>query len=223
MKVVLFGATGMVGQGVLRECLRDDNVEAVLSITRTPGGQQHPKLREVIHRDFTNFTAIEGDLWGYDACFFCLGVSSVGMREADYHHVTYDFAVAAGQALVQRNPGMTFIFVSGAGTDSSESGRSMWAREKGKAENALGRLPFKAVYAFRPAFIRPMHGIVAKTALIRWLYRLLVPLYPLLKVLFPKHVTTTERVGRAMISVAQRGAPQRILENRDINAAGEVA
>jgi len=220
MKVILFGATGMVGQGVLRECLLDDAVEAVLAVTRAPLGQAHAKLRELVHADFTNFTAIESELWGYDACFFCLGVSSVGMTEEAYRHVTYDFAVAAGKALVQRNPGMTFIFVSGTGTDSSERGRSMWARVKGQAENALLKLPFKAVYCFRPAFIRPLHGIVPRTRLLRWLYAVTVPLYPLLKLAFPGHVTTSERVGRAMINVAEKGFPSRILENRDINAAG---
>jgi uncharacterized protein YbjT (DUF2867 family) len=220
MKVVLFGATGMVGQGVLRECLLDDSVEAVLSITRTPTGQKHEKLRELVHGDFTNFTALEGELWGYDACFFCLGVSSVGMSEEAYQRVTYEIPLAAAQALVRRNPGMTFIYVSGAGTDSSETSRTMWARVKGKAENALAKLPFKAVYQFRPAFIRPMHGIVAKTRSIRWLYAVTSPLYPVLKAVFPKHVTTTERVGRAMIVVAQRGAPQKIVENSDINALG---
>jgi uncharacterized protein YbjT (DUF2867 family) len=220
MKVVLFGASGMVGQGVLRECLRDDSIEAVLSITRSPSGQKHEKLRELVHADFTNFSAIEGDLWGYDACFFCLGITSVGMTEEAYQRVTYDIPLAAAQALVRRNPGMVFIYVSGAGTDSSEQSRTMWARVKGKAENALGKLPFKAVYLFRPAFIRPMHGIVPKTRMLRWLYALTSPLFPLLKALFPKHVTTTERVGRAMIAVAQRGAPQKILENRDIDALG---
>jgi uncharacterized protein YbjT (DUF2867 family) len=216
MKVVIFGATGMVGQGVLRECLRDDAIESVLAITRTPLGQTHAKLRELAHADFTDFSAVESELWGYDACFFCLGVSSVGMREEAYRRVTYDFALAAAKALVQRNPGMTFIFVSGAGTDSG--GRSMWARVKGETENALMKLPFKAVYCVRPAFIRPLHGIVPKTKLLRVLYAVTAPLYPVLKLLLPGHVTTTEKVGRAMIAVAQKGSPGRILENRDINA-----
>jgi uncharacterized protein YbjT (DUF2867 family) len=219
MKVIIFGATGMVGQGVLRECLLDETIEGVLAITRKPLGQTHAKLRELLHADFTDFSAIESELWGYDACFFCLGVSSVGMTEEAYHRITYDFAVAAGKALAQRNPGMTFIFVSGAGTDSTEGGRTMWARVKGKAENALMKLPFKAVYCFRPAFIRPLHGIVHQSRSVRWLYAVLGPLYPLLKALFPKYVTTTEIVGRAMIAVARQGAPTRILESPQINAA----
>jgi uncharacterized protein YbjT (DUF2867 family) len=179
---------------------------------------QHPKLRELVHSDFTSYAAIESQLGGYDACFFCLGISSVGMTETAYHRVTYDFAVAAGQALVQRNPGMTFIFVSGAGTDSTEQGRVMWAREKGKAENALMKMPFKAVYCFRPAFIRPGPGIVAKNRLIRGVYLLTVPVYPLVKLLFPNHVTTSEKMGQAMIALARKGEGRRIFENSDINA-----
>jgi uncharacterized protein YbjT (DUF2867 family) len=219
MKVIIFGATGMVGQGVLRECLQHDAVESVLAITRTPLGQQHPKLRELVHADFTDFSAIAGELGGYDACFFCLGITSVGMTEEAYRRITYDYAVAAGQALVQRNPGMTFIFVSGAGTDSTEKGGTMWARVKGQAENALMKMPFKAVYCFRPAFIRPGPGIVAKTSFLKWAYRITAPLYPVLKTIVPSHVTTSENVGRAMIAIAQKGEGRGILENRDINAA----
>jgi uncharacterized protein YbjT (DUF2867 family) len=220
MKVIIFGATGMVGHAVLRECLVDDSVESVLAITRTTLGQSHPKLRELVHGDFDNYGPIESELWGYDACFFCLGISSVGMTEEAYRRITYDFAVAAGQALVQRNPGMTFIFVSGASTDSTEKGKVMWARVKGQAENALMKMPFKAVFCFRPGFIKPMHGIVTKSRWLRAGYAVLVPLYPLLKTLFPRHVTTSDRVGRAMINVVEKGWPNRILENEDINAAG---
>jgi uncharacterized protein YbjT (DUF2867 family) len=218
MKVILFGATGMVGQGVLRECLLDPDVEKVLTVGRTPTGQQHGKLHELVHKDLLDFSAIEGQLSGYDACFFCLGISSAGMTEQDYHRVTYDIALAAAQTLARQDPGMTFIFVSGAGTDSTERGRTMWARVKGKTENALLKLPFKASYMFRPAFIQPLHGITSKTKLYRIIYAVMGPLYPVWKALFPKYVTTTEVLGRAMIRAARQGAPQRVLENQDINA-----
>ena len=217
MKVILFGATGMVGQGVLQECLRSGEVESVLSIARGTTGKTHPKLREIAHRDFTDFSAIEGELRGYDACFFCLGVSSIGMNEADYRRVTYDFTLAAARVLARQNPGMTFIYVSGSGTDSSGNGKTMWARVKGQTENALFDLPFKAAYAFRPAYIQPLDGIVPKTKWMRAVYAIVGPLYPVWKALFPKYVTTTAQVGRAMIHVAREGAPKRVLENRDIN------
>ena len=217
MKIILFGATGMVGQGVLRECLLAPDVEQVLTVGRSATGQQSPKLHELVHKDFTDFSAVERELSGYDACFFCLGVSSAGMKEADYHHVTYDYALAAARTLAKASPGMTFIYVSGAGTDSTEKGRSMWARVKGKTENALLQLPFKAAYMFRPGFIQPMHGIKSKTPLYRAIYSVMGPLYPVLKAVVPKVVTTTEQVGRAMLKVARQGAPNRIVENHDIN------
>ena len=218
MKIILFGATGMVGQGVLRECLLAPDVERVLAIVRSSTGQQHQKLRELVHTNFSNFSAIESELAGHDACFFCLGVSSAGMSEPDYTRVTLDFTLAAAQALARLNPGMTFVYVSGAGTDASERGRSMWARVKGRTENALLKLPFKAAIMFRPAFIQPMHGIVSRTRLYRVLYAAVGPLYPVWKVLFPGFVTTTEKVGRAMLRVAREGTPKKVLENRDINA-----
>lgn len=218
MKVILFGATGMVGQGVLRECLLDDGVEQVLAMGRSATGQQHAKLREAVHKDLLDYSAIEGTLSGYDACFFCLGVSSAGMSEQDYTRVTYDLTLAAARVLARLNPDMTFIYVSGTGTDSSEQGRSMWARVKGRTENALFGLPFKAKYMFRPGYIQPMHGIVSKTRLYRLGYAVMGPLYPVMKALFPKYVTTTEQVGRAMLRVAREGAPRTVLENSDINA-----
>src|SRR5216684_4178174 len=217
MNVVLFGATGMVGQGVLRECLLDRKVRIVLSIGRTATGQAHPKLRELVRKDLLDFSAIEAELLGFDACFFCLGVSSAGMTEEAYRRVTYDITMAAAQALVKLNPAMTFVYVSGAGTDSTERGRSMWARVKGKTENALLRLPFKAAYMFRPAAIQPLHGITSKTKLYRVLYTVTKPFLPLLRALVPKYVTTTEQVGRAMIKVALKGAPKPVLENQEIN------
>jgi uncharacterized protein YbjT (DUF2867 family) len=218
MNVLLFGATGMVGQGVLRECLLDPDVRSVLSIGRSTTGQQHEKLRELVHDDFFDFSAIEPELSGFDACFFCLGVSSAGMTEEHYQRVTYDITMAAAQTLARLNPGMTFIYVSGAGTDSTERGRTMWARVKGKTENALLRLPFKAAYMFRPAVIQPLHGITSKTKAYRVLYAVTRPLLPMLKALFPRYVTTTEQVGRAMIKAARQGAPKPVLESQDINS-----
>jgi uncharacterized protein YbjT (DUF2867 family) len=217
MRVVLFGATGMVGQGVLRECLIDPDVQTVLSIGRSATGQNHPKLRELVHRDLLDFSAIENELAGFDACFFCLGVSSAGMQETDYRRVTFDITMAAAQTLARLNSNMTFIFISGMGTDSTERGRTMWARVKGQTENTLLRLPFKAAYMFRPGVIVPMHGIKSRTALYRVPYALLGPALPLLKAAFPKYVTTTEALGRAMIAVAKRGAPKKVLESSDIN------
>jgi hypothetical protein len=207
----------MVGQGVLRECLLDPEVESLLAIGRAATGQQHEKLQEIVHEDFCDFSPIEDTLAGYDACFFCLGVSAMGMSEQAYRRVTYDFTMSAAQTLARLNPNMTFIYVSGAGTDSSERGRIMWARVKGMTENALLQLPFKAPYVFRPAFIQPLHGIRTKTKLYGVFYALTAPFFPLWKALFPKYVTTTEDLGRAMIWVAKHGAPKRVLENRDIN------
>jgi uncharacterized protein YbjT (DUF2867 family) len=218
VNVILFGATGMIGQGVLRECLLDPDVTRVLSVARSSTGQHDDKLRELLHEDFTNFSAVERELTGYDACFFCLGVSSAGMSEADYARVTYDFTLAAARVLAKANPEMTFIYVSGAGTDSSEKGRSMWARVKGRTENALLALPFKAKFMFRLGFIQPMHGIVSRTRLYRVLYAAIAPLVPLLKAAFPSAITTTERVGRAMLALAKRGGGKTLLENADVNA-----
>src|SRR5229473_3992494 len=220
MNVVLFGATGMVGQGVLRECLLDQKVQIVLSIGRSATGQAHPKLRELVRKDLLDFSAIEAELSGFDACFFCLGVSSAGMTEEAYRRVTYDITMAAAQTLVKLNPAMTFVYVSGAGTDSTERGRSMWARVKGKTENAVLRLPFKAAYMFRPAFIQPLHGITSRTRMYRVLYAAFRPLWWLLKALRPKYFTTTEQVGRAMLKVAKQGAPKPVLESEDIRALG---
>ncbi|PTL77228.1 NAD(P)H-binding protein [Vitiosangium sp. GDMCC 1.1324] len=219
MKVILFGATGMIGQGVLRECLLDPGVERVLAVGRSTTGQQHEKLRELVHTNFLDFSSAEEALSGYDACFFCLGVSSAGMSEQDYRRVTYDFALAAARTLVRLNPGMTFIYVSGAGTDSTARGGTMWARVKGETENALLQLPFKATYMFRPGFIQPLHGVTSKTRLYRAIYAVMGPFYPVLRGLFPKDVTNTEQLGRAMLQVARRGAPARVLETRDINNA----
>jgi uncharacterized protein YbjT (DUF2867 family) len=208
----------MVGQGVLRECLLDRDVESVLAVVRSDLAQRHEKLQVLVHGDFFDFSAVEAKLSGYDACFFCLGISSAGMTEQDYQRVTYDITLAAATTLVSRNSGMTFIYVSGASTDSTERGRTMWARVKGRTENALLKLPFKAAYMFRPGIIQPRHGITSKTKAYRALYAVLRPLLPLIKALFPKYVTTTDEVGRAMLEVAKQGAPKRVLESQDIRA-----
>ena len=211
----------MVGQGVLRECLLDPGVSEVVVVGRSgmkkDGPKPDPRLREIVVPNVGDLSAVEPQLAGFDACFFCLGVSSVGMSEADYRRVTYELTLAVAKTLARLNPAMTFVYVSGAGTDSSEHGRSMWARVKGETENALLRLPFKAVM-FRPGFIAPAPGIRSKTPLYRFLYALARPVTPLLRAAFPRHVTTSEQVGRAMLRAAKEGAPKRVLEMADINA-----
>jgi uncharacterized protein YbjT (DUF2867 family) len=216
MKVLIFGATGMVGQGVLRECLLDHDIDAVQTIGRTATGEQHPKLRELVRSDLLNYADIEVDLSGFDSCFFCLGVTSSGMSEPQYERVTYGITMAAAETLARLNPGMTFIFVSGAGADSSEKGRTMWARVKGRTENAILRLPFKAAYVFRPAGIQAMHGERSRTTAYRVVYTLIEPLIPLLRRIFPDYILTTEEIGIAMIRVAKSGAPKTVLESSDI-------
>jgi uncharacterized protein YbjT (DUF2867 family) len=208
----------MVGQGALRECLLDPEIAEVLAIGRSATGQQHAKLRELVRDDLFDLSDIAGSLAGYHACFFCLGVSATGTKEAAYRRVTYDLTMSVARILAQQNPAMTFLYVSGAGTDSSERGRTMWARVKGKTENDLLRLPFAAAYMLRPGYIQPMHGIRSKTGWYQALYTVVAPTYPLWKALFGKCVTTTEDLGRAMIKIAKRGAPKRVLENQDINA-----
>jgi uncharacterized protein YbjT (DUF2867 family) len=217
MKVILFGASGMVGQGVLRECFLDPSVESVLSIARNATGNQDKKLTEIVHRDFHGFSAIEPRLTGYDACFFTLGISSSGMSEEQYRRITYDITLAAANTLVRLNPTMTFLYISGQGTESTAKGRIMWARVKGETENALLHLPFKAAYMFRPGLIVPRHGIRSKTKAYRILYALAAPILPLLEATLPKHVTSTEKLGRAMIYAARHGAPKAILETADID------
>lgn len=219
MKVILFGATGMIGSGVLTECLEDHRVSAVLAVGRSSCGVTHDKLREIIHRDLFDYAAIRDELRGYDACFFCLGMSALGQSEAAYHRITYDLTVAAARTLVELNPTMTFCYVSGAGTDSTERGRIMWARVKGKTENELMRMPFKAALMFRPGYIQPVKGVRSKTPQYRILYAAVAPLYPILRPLFPKYVTTTETVARAMIQAVESGRTTGVLETRDINAA----
>jgi uncharacterized protein YbjT (DUF2867 family) len=218
MKVMLLGASGMVGQGVLRECLLDGGVEKVLSIGRSASGCAHARFGEILLADLMRIEDLDSALAGYDACFDCLGASSAGMSEADYAQQTYELTLTIAKALVTRTPGMTFIYVSGAGTDSSERGRVMWARVKGRTENALLALPFKAAFMFRPAVIQPLHGVRSKTAAYRVFYAVLGPLMPLLQRAWPQYLTTTEQIGRAMLKVAREGAPKRVLETSDINA-----
>ena len=206
----------MVGEGVLLECLNHPAVEQILVINRKPGGLSHPKLREVIHADFFNLGPVEAQLTGYDACFFCLGVSSVGISQEEYKRTTYDLTLSLAQLLAKGNPDMAFCYVTGAGTDSTEQGRVMWARVKGKTENDLLKL-FRAAYMFRPAAIQPLHGVRSKTAWVQAIYVATAPLLSWLVRVAPKYVTTTEQMGRAMIKVARDGYPKPVLESEDIN------
>jgi uncharacterized protein YbjT (DUF2867 family) len=221
MNVLIFGATGMVGQGVLRECLLAPDVAQVRAIGRSRTGVAHAKLNELIQADLFDYSGIQEELKGFNACFFCLGVSSVGMDEAAYRRVTYDLTMAAAQALAPLNPGMTFVYVTGVGTDSTEKGSSMWGRVKGATENALQRLPFKAVYLFRPGAIQPLHGARPKVAWIYAAYLALSPVLGLARRLAPRWVLTTEVIGQAMLAVARHGAPKAILEPPDIDAAAK--
>lgn len=220
MRVIVFGVSGMVGHGVLDACLRDARVDDILVVGRRPLNLRHPKVREVVHTDFTDFTAIQGEFEGLDACFFCLGVSAAGRSEEEYTRITYDYTLAAARAVGADNPSLTFAYVSGEGTDSTEAGRSMWARVKGRTENALLAMPFHA-YMFRPGYIRPQRGAVSGTAAYRWMYRLTSWLYPLLHRLAPQYTTTTERLGRAMIAVVGlNGRGPCVLHSPDINRLG---
>jgi len=214
IRAIVTGATGMVGEGVLYECLQHPDVEAVLVINRKPGGYVHPKLKEIIHKDFFDLTPIQGQLSNYNACFFCLGVSSVGMKEDEFHKFTYDLTMTMGRMLSALNPAMTFCYVSGSGTDSTEKGKRMWARVKGKTENDLMKLPFKKVYAFRPGYMQPTKGLkntLKGYAFFAWLY-------PLWKVLFPGFVCTLKDVGLAMINCAKKDYGKSVVEVKDIKA-----
>jgi uncharacterized protein YbjT (DUF2867 family) len=225
MNVILFGGTGMIGRGVLQECLRDERVERMLVVGRTAlgggGGVEHPKVREVVQADLTDLSGIEAELPDYDACFFCLGVSSVGMKEDAYRRVTYDLTLAVARTLADANPDLTFVYVSGQGTDSSEQGRTMWARVKGRTENDLLQLPFRA-YMFRPGFVQPMDGVVSRTRLYRAAYAVTGPLIPLFKRIAPNAVNDNRQIGRAMIAVAASAPEARVLTPKDINAFAEA-
>jgi len=219
MKVIVFGASGMVGQSVVREALRDPAVSRLVLVGRSPLTIQSPKVQQWVLPDVAQLDSIEAHLSDCDACFFCLGVSSGGMSEVRYRSLTYDLTLRIAQTLARLKPGMTFVYVSGAGTDSSETGRSTWARVKGATENALLRLPLQA-YMLRPGAIQPLHGVRSKTLAYRLTYVFAAPLLPLIKRWWPDQITTSERVGRAMLALAAHGAPRHILETRDINALG---
>ena len=221
MRVILFGATGMVGAAALIECFEDPRVTSVVAVVRRPIGKTHPKLREVLHQDFYDYSAIKKVFVNADACFFCLGVSAVGKSEEEYTHLTYDLTLAAAKAMVSVNPQMTFVYITGQGTDSTERGSAMWARVKGKTENAILALPFRAAYMLRPGYIQPMKGVRSGTRLYQWIYNVVTPLYPLFEKVAPNRMTTSERVGRAFVEVAANGYPKKILEVPDINAIGD--
>ena len=221
MKLMIFGATGMVGQAVLREALGASDVELVQTLGRTPTGQKHAKLREVVHAEMWHYEGMDAELSGFDACFFCIGVTSSGMGEKTYTHLTYDMTLAAAEVLARLNPGMVFVYVSGAGADSSETSRVMWERVRGKTENALLKLPFRAVYIFRPSMIQPLDSIKSKTAAYRIFYTLARPVLPLLRAALPRHVLTTRQVGQAMLAVARNGPHKRVLESSDISVLGK--
>jgi uncharacterized protein YbjT (DUF2867 family) len=217
MKVILFGASGMVGQGVLRECLHDGGVTSVVSVGRRRVGVSDPKLRDLAVADLFDLSPVEADLAGADACFFCLGVSSAGMSEAEYTRITHDLTLSVARTLHPVNPGMTFVYVSGEGTDGTERGRSMWARVKGRTENELLAM-FPNAYMFRPGFIQPMHGEKSKTRLYRIAYVVAKPVFPAIRRMAPKVATTTVQIGQGMLKVARSGAPARVLATQDINA-----
>lgn len=217
MKVLIFGATGMVGQGVVKECLNAPDVESVVTVGRSVLKAAHPKLRQIVHQDMTNYSAVESQLTGFDACFFSMGVTSSGMTELEYDRVTCGLTLAAARTLSQLNPQMTFIYVSGAGTDTTEQGRIMWARVKGRTENELLRLPLKA-YMFRPGLIQPRDGIRSRTPLYRFMYLAMSPVLPILHWLLPNHISSTREIGQAMLAVARHGFRKHILETRHIRA-----
>lgn len=223
MNVILFGASGMIGQGVLRECLLDPTVTKVLAIGRSAMSQAHPKLEVITTKNLMDLSPFSAQLTGYDACFFTLGASSVGMTEADYTNITYDLTVSVAQLLQKLNSGMTFIYVSGRGTDSTEKGSKMWARVKGRTENAILHMGFKGAYMFRFGAVVPLHGIRSKTPLYNSIYVFLGPLVKLLRALFPRFVLTTEQIGKAMVRVATSGAPKPILESADIYEIAQSA
>ena len=212
INVIVFGASGMVGEGVLLRTLAHEGVGNVLVVGRRPCGVAHPRLREIIHPDFFDFSTIEEELRGYDACFFCLGVSSVGMKEEEYRRITYDLTMGVATVLSRLNPSMTFCYVSGQGTDGTEGGRLAWARVKGKTENDLARLPFKAAYAFRPGLIKPLK----EQRNVKAIFRIIAWPFPLWRFLFPGLVSSVSDIALAMINATMAGYPKRVLENRDI-------
>ena len=216
MKVIITGTTGMVGKGVLLECLSNETVESVLVINRKTVDVRHPKLKEIIHADFFDLSSIRDELEGYDACFFSLGISSFRQSEEAYTRITYDLTMNFANELLKKNKGMTFIYVSGTGTDSTEKGRTMWARVKGKTENDIFKLGFKDAYAFRPAYIKPESNTPSSTPIYRFLLSTFGVLHPVIKFLFPKYTTTTTQIGKAMIEVVKNGFEKKQVESADI-------
>ena len=216
MNVLILGATGMVGRGVLRECLLDEGVARVVTLGRTPTGESSSKLREVVHADLFHLASVDDELRGLDACFYCLGVSAAGMTEAEYARINHEMTLSVAEALARLSPNLSFLYVSGAGTDSTERGRVMWARVKGRTENALLRLPFRSAYMLRPGLIVPMHGVQSKTRLYRTAYTLLGPILPALQRRFPRSIITSEQFGRAMLRLARDGYPKQVLETADL-------
>ena len=216
INAIIYGASGMVGKGVLLEALDQSEIKSVLVVGRKSCAIHHEKLKELILGDFMDYSSVEDELKGYNACFFCLGISSGGMTEEKYHHITYDFTIHAAVSLLMINRDMTFIYVSGAGTDTTEKGQTMWARVKGKTENKLLSLGFNRSYMFRPAYIQPKRGVKSSTTSYRFIYAVFGPLYPVWKVLFPKYVSTTVQIGQAMIQAVLVGSDKRILESKDI-------
>ncbi|MCA9735001.1 MAG: epimerase [Deferribacteres bacterium] len=217
IKALITGASGMVGHGILLECLDSPEVESVLVVNRRSIGITHKKLKEIIVQDFFALSGIENELSGYNACFFSLGISSAGLGETEYNRITYDLTMNFAKTVLQKNDDLTFCYVSGLGTDSSEKGRTMWARVKGKTENALLKMPFKAAYMFRPGYIQPMKGVKSRTCIYQFMYNVFGFLFPIWNALFPNFVTTTERVGQAMLNVVRENPGSQILETRDIN------
>lgn len=209
IKIILTGATGMVGEGVLMECLENPNVSEILSISRKPSGKKHPKLKEYLVSDFLSIDRNDENLKGYDACFFCAGISSVGMNEEDYTKITYDTTIHFAESVLNQNPDMVFNYVSGASTDSTESGKLMWARVKGRTENALKKMNFKGAYNFRPGFMKPVDGQLN----VKWFFKPFIWIFP---VFLPTKSLTLHEVGRAMINVTHKGYPTATLEIRDI-------
>ncbi len=221
MKVIITGATGMIGKGVLHECLDDDRVQGVLTIGRSELEIEHPKLKQIIHKDFTDYSSIENELTGYEACFLCMGISSAGLNEKKYTEITYQYTLALAKALIEINTGMTCTYVSGEGTDSTEKGRSMWARVKGKTENDLLKLGFKQAFMFRPGAIIPLRGIKSRTRLYQFIYDYFMWLVKLVKFLAPNSVVNTTQIGQAMINVALKGNEKSILRPKDIIKAAQ--
>ncbi len=215
-KVIITGATGMVGKGVLLECLDHESISEVLTIGRNPVEMQHSKLKQLIHNDFANFSEVENQLTGYDACFFCLGISSVGLKEEEYKRITYDFTLSLARTLFRNNPQMTFNYVSGEGTDSSEKGRLMWARVKGKTENDLLTLGFRQAFMFRPGIIIPLRGIKSRTKSYQFMYDYFMWLVKIVKAVAPNSVVNTTQLGLAMINSMLKGYSKKVLKPKDI-------